>query len=98
MMYYNDNPAPVHPDVYHFRLNFSSIKIFAQEQNAKVMIRLLNQLVAPSICAKCCSGLLVRLWPGWIVQLVHISFYGAHTTALQPKGQIAHKITKMANL
>jgi len=28
--------------------------------------------------AKFCSGLVVSLWPCWIVQLAHISFLGTH--------------------
>jgi len=47
-----------------------------------------TQFVA-ALRAKFCSGLLVRLWPGWIGQLAHISFRGAPTTKLQPKDGIS---------
>jgi len=38
---------------------------------------------------------LVRLWPGWISQLAHISFRGAHTTVLQPEGPLSTNSAKM---
>ena len=36
------------------------------------------KIVVTSMCAKFCLGLLVRLWPDWIVQLACASF-GWHT-------------------
>jgi len=56
------------------------------------------KIVVTSKCAKFCLGLLVRLWPDWIVQFVHISFLGAPTTIIQPKWQIACKTRKITNL
>ena len=54
------------------------------------------KIVVTSMCAKFCLGLLVRPWPDWIVQFVHISFLGATTTGnsalLYPKAFMAQCI------
>ncbi len=55
------------------------------------------KIVVTSMCAKFCLGLLVRLWPDWIAQFIHISFRDAPTTTVQPKHQIAQKIAKIPN-
>ncbi len=52
---------------------------------------LMSQEVAhlSSITSSLCKPREVNLWPGLIVQFVHISFLGAPTTGLQPFNRIS---------
>jgi hypothetical protein len=56
------------------------------------LARLMTGITA--LRAEFCSGLLVRLWPGWMSQLIHISLRGTPTTPLQPETPLSGHLEK----